>query len=210
MKPSRRLGRGAGEQRHGEVERAPPRVDRRGPAPVGRAERRQRERRLGGRGEVVADLGRVVPGVLVVLVERHVPRDLLRHRVDRAPRRPAGPPPPARPWSRRRPAGPGSAAPARRARRCAPPPPRASAGPAPPPASRSRQARAASRSPGRARSAAARRAAAPARAGRAPPPACRAAGCGRAACHRSQPTDRRKRLASPEVMSCSLARLPSA
>ena len=118
------------------------------------------------------------------------------------PRRPPGPPPPAHPWSRRPPAGPGRAAPAGPIPGCAPPPPRACAGQAPPPATRSHPARAASRSPGRARSAAARRAAAPARAARAPPPACQAAGCGRAACRRSRPTGRRKWLASA-VSSCA-------
>jgi len=77
-----RVGRGTGEHHHTQVERAPPRVDRRGPAPVRRAERRERQRRLGGRGEVLFNLGRVVAGVLVVLVQRHAPRNLLRHRVD--------------------------------------------------------------------------------------------------------------------------------
>ncbi len=50
---------------------------------IGRAERGEDERRAGRGGEVGGDLGGVVVRVLVVLVERDGPRDLLRGRVDR-------------------------------------------------------------------------------------------------------------------------------
>ena len=52
----RRLDRLAGEEAHGEVERAPPRVDRGGAAAIGRAERREHERRLRRCREVRRDL----------------------------------------------------------------------------------------------------------------------------------------------------------
>ena len=71
-----------GEQAHGEVEGAPPRVDRRGAPAVGGAKRGEHEGGLGGRREVVGRLGWVVGGVVVVLVQRRRPRSLLRCRVD--------------------------------------------------------------------------------------------------------------------------------
>src|SRR5262249_16600648 len=143
---------------------SPPGIHRRGPAPVGCTERGQGQRRLGGRGEIVTGLPRVIARVLVIFVERHAPADLLRPGIDLhrttcpanprqhfrrhlAPRPPAAgardAPPPARP--------------------CARPLLRAPAGPAPPPATPSHRARAAARSPSPAPSAAARRAAAAAR-----------------------------------------------
>ncbi len=83
MKPvGRRVGGDAGEQADGQVEGTPPGVDRRGPAAVGRAVGGQHQGRLGGGGEVRADLGRVVGGVLGVLVEREGPGDFLGFGVD--------------------------------------------------------------------------------------------------------------------------------
>ena len=67
----RRLGGLAGEQVDGEVERAPPGVDRGRAAAVGGAEGRQHERGARGGVEVGGDLLGVVGGVLLVLVERH-------------------------------------------------------------------------------------------------------------------------------------------
>ena len=78
----RRIGGQPGEQAHRQVEGPPPRVDRRGPPAVGRPVRRQDQRGLGRRGEIVSDLAGVVVRVLVVLVQRHLPRHLLRGRVD--------------------------------------------------------------------------------------------------------------------------------
>ena len=78
----RRLDRLAGEEAHGEVERAPPRVDRGGAAAVWRAERSEHERRSGRGREVRCDLGGLVRGVLVVLVERCRPGRLLWREVD--------------------------------------------------------------------------------------------------------------------------------
>ena len=56
----RRVGGRAGEQVHGQVERAPPRVDRRRAPAVGRAERGEHQRGLGRGGEVGGDLVGVV------------------------------------------------------------------------------------------------------------------------------------------------------
>ena len=78
----RGIGRQAGEKAHREVERSPPRVDRRRAPTVRRAERREDQRRLGRRGEIGGNLAAVVMRVLVVLVQRHAPRNLLRRRVD--------------------------------------------------------------------------------------------------------------------------------
>jgi len=77
-----RVGRQAREHGHGQVERSPPRVDGGGPASVWRAERGQRQRRLGGHREVVPNLAGVVARMVVVFVERHAPWNLLRYRVD--------------------------------------------------------------------------------------------------------------------------------
>ena len=92
----RRVGRRAGEEADREVERAPPGVDRRRAPAVGRAERGEHERGAGRRGEVGRDLAGVVGRVLVVLVERHGPRHLLRRRVDLDRAAEARGPPPAR------------------------------------------------------------------------------------------------------------------
>ena len=73
----------AGEQAHRQVEGAPPRVDRGLPPAVRRAELREHQRGPGRRGEVAGDLAGVVMGVLLVGVERGVPRHLLRRGVDR-------------------------------------------------------------------------------------------------------------------------------
>ena len=203
----RRLGRQAREQVDGEVERAPPCVDRRRAPAVRRAEGGQHERRAGRGGEVGSDLSGVVARVLVVLVERHAPRDLLRGRVDLDG---------ARQGADRlqnlardladRPVGGERDAPGA-ARRCARRPPRGCEDRARRRAPPSRPAPAAERSPSRARSDAAPRAGAAARAGRAPPPACRGPGCARAACRRSRSTARRKALtmqsAWPHATGCS-------
>ena len=71
-----------GEQAHREVEAAPPSVDRRGSSPVGSAQRPEHQRRLGCRREIGGYLGRVVGGVLEVLVERRRPGGFLRSGVD--------------------------------------------------------------------------------------------------------------------------------
>ncbi len=70
------------EEADGKVERAPPGVDRRRSPPVGGAECRQHQRGLARGGEVRLDLGGVVGGVLVVLVEWCGPGRLLRMHVD--------------------------------------------------------------------------------------------------------------------------------
>ena len=82
-----RVGRAAREEVDREVERAPPGVHgRRAPA-VGGAERAEHERRLRRGGEVLLDLRGVVARVLVVLVQRDAPRDLLRRERRAAARR---------------------------------------------------------------------------------------------------------------------------
>ena len=78
----RRLDRPAGEEAHGEVERAPPGVDRGGAAAVGRAERREHERCPRRGREIRRHLGGVVGRVLFVLVERRRPGRLLRRGID--------------------------------------------------------------------------------------------------------------------------------
>ena len=78
----RRLDGLAREEAHGEVERAPPRVDRGRAAAVRRAERSEDERRSGRGREVRRDLGGLVGGVLVVLVEGRRPGRLLWREVD--------------------------------------------------------------------------------------------------------------------------------
>ena len=146
-----RLGGPAGEEVHGEVERAPPGVDRRRAAAVGRAERREHERGPGRGGEVRRDLRGVVGRVLVVLVERRRPRRLLRREVDLDTARELGDGREHlardlgdRPVRRQRDAP-------RRARRCARRRPRARAGRARRRARPSRRAPAAAASPSRAR-----------------------------------------------------------
>ena len=64
-----RLGRLAREEADREVERAPPRVDRRRAPAIGRAERGEHQRRPRRGGEVGRDLRGVVARVLLVLVE---------------------------------------------------------------------------------------------------------------------------------------------
>ena len=88
-----------GEQAHGQVEGAPPGVDRRGAPAVRGAQRGEHQRGLGRRREVVGHLRGVVGGVLVVLVEGRRPRGLLR---------PSGRSAPGRRGRRRRPAPRGS------------------------------------------------------------------------------------------------------
>ena len=198
MKSSRRrLGRHAGEEAHGEVERAPPRVDRRRAAAVrARGARRARARPASprrstsrpGRGRSVAcssssssgvvhgvscGVGSISTGPPSVADRRqHLARDVAD-----------------RPVGRERDA-------LRRDRRCARRPLRGCAGRARRRARPSRRAPAAAASPSRARSGAAPRAGAAARAARAPPPACRAPACARAACRTSRATPRREAPAS--------------
>ncbi len=76
------VGRQAGEQIRGQVERSPPGVDRCRPSTVGRTERRQHERRLRGGRKVGLDLLGHVAGVELVLVQRHGPCNLLWLQVD--------------------------------------------------------------------------------------------------------------------------------
>jgi hypothetical protein len=76
------VGRLAREQVDGEVEGAPPGVDRCAAPAIGGAERGEDERRAGRGGEVGGDLGGVIAHVVEVLVERGAPRDLLRGWVD--------------------------------------------------------------------------------------------------------------------------------
>jgi putative spermidine/putrescine transport system ATP-binding protein len=78
----RRIGRLPGEQAHREVERTPPRVDRSGAAAIRRPVCREDQRGLGRCGEVTGDLAWIVVRVLLVGVQRHLPRDLLRRRID--------------------------------------------------------------------------------------------------------------------------------
>ena len=70
------------EQADREIEASPPCVHRRGTPAIGRADRREHERGLRRRSEVVGHLRGVVRGVLVVLVERCRPRRLLGSRID--------------------------------------------------------------------------------------------------------------------------------
>jgi len=78
----RRVGGLPREQAHREIERTPPRVDGRGAPAVGRAVGGEDQRGLGRGGEVIGDLGGVVVRVLVVCVQRHLPRDFLRCWID--------------------------------------------------------------------------------------------------------------------------------
>ena len=195
----RRIGGQPGEQAHRQVEGPPPRVDRRGPPAVGRPVRRQDQRGLGRRGEIVSDLAGVVARVLVVLVQRHLPRHLLRGRVDlhRAAQR-----------AHRRQHIPGDRADravrgerdrVRPGRHCARPRLREAAGQGRRPRIPNDPGRAAAGSPIRAPSGAAPRAEAPAPAGPASPPACPGLGCGRAACHTSRATAHRPARARPKT-----------
>src|SRR4029077_16316116 len=78
----RRVRGQAGEEADGEVERSPPRVDGRRATTIGRAEGCQHERRAGPGREVGAALLGVLARLLLVLVERRAPWDLLRRGVD--------------------------------------------------------------------------------------------------------------------------------
>ena len=77
-----RVGRLPREQAHREVERTPPRVDGSGAAAVGRPVCREDQRGLGRGSEVTGDLAGVVVRVLLVGVQRRLPRDLLRCQID--------------------------------------------------------------------------------------------------------------------------------
>ena len=78
----RRVDGATREEADGEVEGPPPGVDRRRTPAIRSAQRGEHERRLSRRCEVGGDLRGIVGAVLVVLVERHCPRSLLRCRVD--------------------------------------------------------------------------------------------------------------------------------
>ena len=77
-----RIGRQAGEEVHGKVERTPPRIDRRRSPDVRRTKLRQDERCLRRCHEVVGSPTLVVPRVFAVFIEWDAPRHLLRRRVD--------------------------------------------------------------------------------------------------------------------------------
>ena len=194
----------AGEQVDGEIERSPPRVDRRRAAAIGRAEGGQRQRRLRGRGEVGFDCDRIVGGVLLVLVERDAPADLLRRGVDLHLARDPVAARPATHDRRRRPNARRRARSVARCRRCPRRSPRGCADRARRRPSRTGREPAAGSSPSRARSGAARRVGARAREGRAPPPTCPAPACGRAACRTSYARRRRRGRATVEVMALTL------
>src|SRR5262249_51644739 len=79
---TRGIGRHSGEEGDRDVEGAPPGVDRRYAPAKGRTKLVQDESGLGCRREVGLDVFRLVGRVLAVLVERHLPGDLLRLGVD--------------------------------------------------------------------------------------------------------------------------------
>ena len=78
----RGVGRQTREQAHGQVKRTPPHVHGCRTASIGSPEGGQDQGRLGRRREVPRNLVGVVAGVVQVLVERHLPGDLLGGQVD--------------------------------------------------------------------------------------------------------------------------------